>query len=59
MATQTKHIDSRISESTHAEIKQVCEASNISISKTIKTLIELFLHDADLQQRIFKEAKIK
>jgi len=47
------HIDPKL----HKELKETCEANNISIGKTLKTLIDLFLHDADLQQRILKEVK--
>jgi hypothetical protein len=39
----------------HDAFKQTCEANNTSISKTLKTLVVLFLHDSELQQRVLRE----
>ena len=49
----------RLKHSLHEQFKQTCEANNISISKTIKTLIVLFLNDTGLQQRVLNEVKRK
>lgn len=39
------------------DIKELCEANGIHISKAIETLLTLLRSDIDLQQRVFKETK--
>jgi hypothetical protein len=49
----------RLKNSIHEGFKNTCETNNLSISKTIETLIMLFLSDFPLQCRVLREAHIR
>jgi len=49
----------RLKTSIHEGLKQTSEANKVSISKVLGVLTDLFLSDYELQQRVFREAKLK
>lgn len=52
---ETKPTGLRLDKSLHESLKQICEANNTSISQALHVLIELFIHDNDLQIRVLRE----
>lgn len=49
----------RLKNSIHEGLKATVEANGLSISKTLETLVLLFLSDFQLQCRVLREAHLK
>lgn len=55
----TKTTTIRLNPTTREEFKQTCHDNKVSMSKTIQTLIALFLNDHGVQETVLKETRLK